>query len=212
MDQQTFTTLKEQLEKDPQSPVTFKELQTEELAALTKEQAEELTTLFGYNTMIRLPEKEREFFDWLYEQDRPVWTDLWNQEDERRYFVSMAHLTSFLPGQRGFPICDLVNQENFFFTQEEITENDGKIFVERALDIIAEKEQLSMDQAFVVEVWRGPIDQWRFAWMYNLPLDEVKNMVRWLIKEGVLSVPKQRPENQPPIEVTPPSNGQASYE
>lgn len=212
MEQQTYISLKEQLEEGHESPVTFKEVATEDLALLTKEQAEELTLLFGGNTMIRLPEKEQDFFNWLFEQDKSVWSDLWNEEDERQYYVSMAHLTSFLPGQRGFPICDLVNQENFFFTQEEITETDGKIYVERALDIINEKGQLSMDQAFMVEVWRGPIDQWRFAWMYNLPLDEVKKMVRWLIKEGVLNVPRQRPENEPPIEVMPLSNGQTSHE
>ncbi|MCE2502783.1 MAG: hypothetical protein J4G05_01805 [Chlorobi bacterium] len=212
MDQQAFTRLKAELEEEHEVSAAFKELRTEDVACLTAEQAQELTSLFGYNTMIRLPERERDFFDWLRDHDRPVWDDLWTEEDEHQYYVSMAHLPSFLLGQRGFPICDLERQENFFFTREDIIENDGKVFVERALDVIAEKEQLSMDQAFLIEVWRGPIDQWRFAWMYNLSLEDVKDMVQWLIKEGILHVPKQRPENQPPIEVMPSSNGHTSHE
>lgn len=212
METQAFATLKERFEQEGNAPVTFNELTEEELTSLSKEQADELIELFGYNTMIRLPERERTFFDWLQENDKSVWEDLWDEDDERKYYVSMAHLGSFLPGQRGFPICDLVDQENFYFTSDDITENDGKIFVENALDVISDRGQLSMDQAFAVEVWRGPIDQWRFAWMYNVPLSEVKKMVRWLITEGVLTVPKQRPEDEPPIEVAPPSNGHTSHE
>ncbi len=212
MEPQIFRTLKERLEWTGEAPVHFTELSEEELTSLTGEQAQELISLFGYNTMIRLPERERNFFDWLRGNDPSVWEDLWDAEDDRQYYVSMSHLKSFLPGQRGFPICDLVGQENFYFTSDEITENDGKIFVENALDVIADRGKLAMEQAFAVEVWRGPIDQWRFAWMYNLPLDDVKKMVRWLITEGVLDVPKQRPEDQPPIEVTPPPNGTPSYE
>ncbi|MCB0712523.1 MAG: hypothetical protein KDD67_09355 [Ignavibacteriae bacterium] len=212
MEQPIYTALKERLEKAEGTPVAFAELSEEELTALTQEQADELVSLFGYNTMILLPEREQQFFNWLQENDRLVWDDLWDAEDDKPYYVSMAHLASFLPGRRGFPICDLVNQENYCFTSDEITENDGSVYVENALDVIADKKQLAMEQAFAVEVWRGPIDQWRFAWMYNLPLEEVKKMVRWLITEGILSVPKQRPENEPPIEVMPPSNGIASNE
>ena len=84
--------------------------------------------------------------------------------------------------------------------------------MESALDIINEKGQLAMEQAFMVEVWRGPIDQWRFAYMYNLPLSEVKKMVHWLITEGLLGAPRQRPENEPPIESAPLSNGEGTHE
>ena len=212
MDEQNYTALKERLGNTDESPVVFTELSQEALGSLTGEQADELTSLFGYNMMIRLPERERNFFDWLRENDRPVWDDLWDVEDDKPYYVSMAHLSSFLPGRRGFPICDLVSQDNFYFTSDDITENDGKVYVENALDMIADRKQLAMEQAFAVEVWRGPIDQWRFAWMYNLPLEEVKKMVRWLITEGILDVPKQRPENEPPIEVAPPSNGSSPHE
>jgi len=205
MEQSLFEQLIERFAQPESTGLAVAEISGEELAGLTVEQAAELVERFGGTAMIRLPDRERKFFDWLREHDPSVWIDLWGEEGN--YHVSLSHLPSFLPGGRGFPICDLYNQENFFFTQEEITAEDGKIFIEQALDVLAENEKLAMEQAFAIEVWRGPIDQWRFAWMYDLPLVEVKKMVIWLIREGVLDAPRQRAENDPPIEVAPPPNG-----
>ena len=118
----------------------------------------------------------------------------------------MAHVGSLLPGKRGFPICDLAENPNYSFTGDDITEEDGKTFVQHALDVVAEKGDLSMDQAFMIEVWRAPIDIWRFSWMYNLPIAEVKKMVHWLLEETILNAPAQREENPAPIESSPLEN------
>lgn len=196
MEQADFTDLKERLAPTGEANVEIRRMSDEEIDALTIEQAQELVALYGWTTLIPLPQRERKFFDWLRENDPAVWKDLWGESDEESYYVSLSHLTSFLPRQRGFPICDLVENDNYYFTSDDITADDGKIYVDSALDIIQEGGKLSMDQAFVVEVWRGPIDQWRFAWMYKLPLAEVKKMVHWLITEGVLTVPRQRSEDE----------------
>lgn len=210
MESTAYNKLKERLRPLAGTGIELKQMSGEEIGELTPEQAGELVELFGGGTLIPLPEKERAFFDWLHEHDRPVWEDLWGTEENPGYYVSLTHLPTFLPKQRGFPICDLVDNDNYYFMSEDITE-DGKVFVESAFDIIAEEKQITMQQAFVVEVWRGPIDQWRFAYMYNLPLGDVKKMVHWLISEGLIDVPKQRPENEPPIESAPPTNG-ADYD
>lgn len=208
MERKKFEELVEEIRPSGEETLVKTEIAQDDLESLTKEQAEELVALFGSTTLIRLPEREREFFEWLRQEDRAVWEDLWGDAPEGElYYVSMAHLTSLLPGRRGFPVCDLVENDNYYFTGEDLTPEEGKVFVENALDIVADQGELSMDQAFAIEVWRGPIDQWRFSWMYKLPLAEVRKMVHWLITEGILRVPKQRPENEPPIESAPPSNG-----
>ncbi len=208
LDTKRFEALKEEIRPEGDETLIHAEIPQEDLAAMSGEQADELVALFGSTTLIRLPEREREFFDWLRAEDPAVWEDLWGDTPpDELYYVSIAHLTSFLPGTRGFPVCDLVNNDNYWFTENDLTPEEGKIFVEHALDVVAEQGDLSMDQAFAIEVWRGPIDQWRFAWMYNIPLAEVRKMVHWLITEGVLQVPQQRSEDDAPIESHPPRNG-----
>jgi hypothetical protein len=170
----------------------------EEIADLTREQAEELVALYGSTTLMTLPTKEQRFFAWLREQDEPIWNDLWGGEEDT-YRVSIGYLPDLLPNRRGFLICDLVDNQNYYFTKDNITAEDGSGYLDAALEIVKNEGKLSMDQAFVVEVWRAPIDQWRFAYMYRQPLAEVKAMVQWLISEGILTLPAPREpeENQP---------------
>lgn len=208
MDTERFEQLKKEIRPEGEETLIYAEIPQTDLESMSREQAVELIEMFGATTLIRLPNREREFFEWLREEDAPVWEDLWGDTPvDELYYVSISHLTSLLPGARGFPVCDLVSNDNYFFTGDDLTPEEGKIFVEHALDVIAEQGDLTMDQAFAIEVWRGPIDQWRFAWMYGIPLPEVRKMVHWLITEGILQVPQQRPDEGPPIEVSPPQNG-----
>jgi hypothetical protein len=147
-----------------------------------------------------LPAREQQFFAWLRENDPAVWNDLWGDDEE--YLVSIGYLPELLPKRRGFLICDLAEQQNFYFTEESITPEEGKLFLDAALDIVRENGQLAMEQAFVIEAWRAPIDQWRFAYNYRIPLDQVKKMVLWLISEGILLLP--------PTEEDEPSNEEAA--
>jgi hypothetical protein len=164
----------------------------EAIAELTREQADELVARYGSSTLLTLPESEQRFFRWLRDHDPSVWADLWGDDEE--YLVSIGYLPELLPKRRGFLICDLAEQQNFFFTQESITPEDGKIFLDAALDIVHQNGQLAMEQAFVIEAWRAPIDQWRFAYNYRVPLDQVKRMVLWLLAEGILLLPPEEQE------------------
>lgn len=166
-----------------------------EITALTREQADELVELFGSNALILLPEREIAFFEWLRANDEPVWNDLW-AGDETPYRVSLGFLPDLLPKSRGFLICDLVDHQNYFFSAESITEEDGSPFLDAALQVVKNEGKISMDQAFVVEAWRAPIDMWRFAYIYRQPLAEVKKLVAWLVEEGILALPQREEEEQ----------------
>ncbi len=210
MEATEFNDLKDRLVPKGEETLITAELSTEEIESMTPEQADELVAMYGATTLVRLPESEREYFEWLKEEDRVIWDDLWGGVEENElYYVSMSHLRGLLPGKRGFPICDLAENPNFYFTSDDITEENGSAFVEHAVEVITDKGDLSMDQAFVIEVWRGPIDLWRFAWMYNLPVVEVRKMVHWLLKEEILAVPTQREENPAPIESAPLEPGES---
>lgn len=165
------------------------EIAPEELAELTREQAQELVARYGSRTMIPLPEREVEFFNWLRGVDPDVWNDLWG-EDETPYLVSLAYLPDLLPRGRGFLICDLTKQPNLWFGAESITREEGVGLLDASINLVRDSGRISMEQAFVVEAWRAPIDVWRFAWMYNRPLDEVKALAAWLVGEGVLLLPE----------------------
>jgi hypothetical protein len=163
--------------------ITFDE---DELMSLTNEQAQELSIYFGSQFLIKLPLKEREFFDWVKEQDIDVWQDLWG-DCEEPYFVSMSFLQDFLPKARGFPICDLQKLDNYYFSQHNITSENGSPFCDASLEAVKAGGKIRIDQAFIVEIWRAPIDIWRFSYMYNTPLFAVKEMVEWLLKEEIIT-------------------------
>ncbi len=194
MNSDTFSLLIGRL--DPANlAVHIAEISDDEMRELSAEQAQELLARFGSNTLIRLPQREQQFFEWLRQHDAPVWDDLWGG-DQEPYIVSLGYLNDLLPGRRGFLICDLAEQQNFIFSSHNITHDEGKLMVDAALDVVAANGRLTMDQAFMVEVWRGPIDLWRFAYMYGVSLAEAKRMVLWLISEGalLLTVPEESDE------------------
>ena len=166
------------------------------IARLTRGQADELVARYGATTLMKLPASEVRFFSWLRENDPTVWADLWGDDEE--YLVSIAYLPELLPKRRGFLICDLAEQQNYFFTEQSITPEDGKVYLDAALDIVHDNGRLAMEQAFVIEAWRAPIDVWRFAYNYRVPLADVKNMVLWLIAEGILLLPPEEDEPSTP--------------
>ncbi len=187
MEQVEFQKLIDRLETE-ETDVRLVEISDEEMKGLTPQQANELVARYGSNTLMMLPEREQRFFVWLKERDEEVWADLWGAEEEP-YKVSLAFLNDLLPNKRGFLISHLNNEQNpFFFSAQNITADDGQVAVDAALDVVKANGQLTMDQAFMIEVWRAPIDIWRFAYIYKIPLEEVKKMVGWLVSEGMLVV------------------------
>lgn len=193
MDENRFNALLERLASSTEQ-VRRVDFSEEEIATISSEQADQVVALYGASSLMLLPERERTFFDWVKKSDPAVWNDLWGG-DEEPYLVSMAYLRDLLPKRRGFLICDLTELQNYWFTAEQIT-NDGKALLDAALEIVQNNGQLSIDKAFIVEVWRAPIDIWRFAYMYSQPLETVRDLVHWLLQEEILKLPMpDEPEN-----------------
>ncbi len=185
MDDTSYRQLLDRL-KSPAEAIHTVELTDQEIASLTPQQADELVAQYGSTSLMMLPKSERDYFDWLRAEDPEIWKDLWGGEDQP-YLISLGNLPDLLPNRRGFLICDLLENPNYYFTAADITREEGSAFCDAAIERVKSNEPLSLDQAFVVEVWRAPIDMWRFSYNYQLPLAETKRVVRWLLDEGILT-------------------------
>lgn len=165
--------------------VTPIEFSIVELQALTVEDADEIIAHFNGQAMMRLPNWEVEFFEWLKREDLSVWEDLWAAEPEP-YVVSISFLPAFLETGHGFPVCDLVTQDNYYFHKDFIVVPEGNDLVGIAMDKIAKHEHVTANEVFLLEVMQHPIDIWRFAYKYNLPLEGAKKMVKEYIEDDVI--------------------------
>ena len=105
-----------QKEKDAEKK-GYIEFTNDELSSLSEENALEIERHFHGNTLMKLPECERVFFNWLKKVDQSVWEDLWGEGDNP-YFVSTDFLHHFIDNGNGFPICDLVEQDNYWFNEK----------------------------------------------------------------------------------------------
>lgn len=158
---------------------------TDILDIMNKETAQAIVEKYAHNTFIKLPEKEIQFFEWLKENDKKIWDDLWNSEDEE-YIVGLGLLPLLLEKTRGFPICDLENNDNFYFTESHIFEKEAKMFVETVQQMFMDKKPLTVEQTLILEISTAPIDIWRFAYRYNIDIERVKKAVKNLNEERLL--------------------------
>ncbi|GBD07491.1 hypothetical protein HRbin21_01320 [bacterium HR21] len=158
------------------------EFSPELLAQLTLEQAQQLARALQATTLMRLPEQEIAFFEWLRQADPAVWQDLWGDAGEELYVVGISFLPFLLrEPRRGFPICDLVSVENYYFTPAHITPVEGQAFLEAAREALLEGKPLTLAQEFLLEVSTGPLDIWHFAYHRHLPVAAVKEAVAELV-------------------------------
>ncbi|MFC2131235.1 hypothetical protein ACFLSQ_07355, partial [Bacteroidota bacterium] len=137
---------------------------------LTDENAKSIVQKFGKNTLMKLPNREIEFFEWLKDNDRKIWDDLW-ETDKDKYVVAVNFLSMLLDKKRGFPVCDLVANDNYFFTSSHMVDEESKIMIESVQNMYMDKKQLTVEQTLVLEISLAPIDIWRFAYRYNIALD-----------------------------------------
>lgn len=157
------------------------------LEELTVEQAQQLAQALQKTTLMRLPEREVAFFEWLRKADPPVWQDLWGNAGEDLYVVGISFLPFLLrEPQRGFPICDLVSADNYYFAPEHITPVEGQAFLDAAREALLEGMPLTLAQEFLLEVSTGPLDIWHFAYHRHLPVEAVKEAVAELVAGKVL--------------------------
>jgi len=156
-------------------------------SSLTLEQAESIVAHFQGNVFLRLPLKERLFFDWLKIKDEPVWNDLWNDESvEPPYIVSVIFLPMLLDEVRGFPICDLLTEDNYYFTNDHFISDEADVLIEAVKERFLAQQTLTVSQLLVLEISMSPIDIWRFAYHHKIELHHAKNAVQLLTDEKLL--------------------------
>jgi len=155
----------------------------EELDSLSDDDIHVLVDVYGAHALMMLPPRERAFFDWLRRADPPVWNDLW-AEDENM-LVSLSHLDGLRRGERGFIICELELQPNYFFTYRHI-KPPGIEAVDRILRKIERNEDLAVGEVLLFEIARAPIDLWHFCYKYSVSLPKARLAVEQLTAHGWL--------------------------
>lgn len=154
---------------------------------ITPQQGELISRKFAGNTLIRLPDYEIRFFEWLKIVDRNIWDDLWSGSDEEPYIVGISFLASLLKKNgRGFPICDLMNNDNYYFSPAHMVEQESKDFIISSQERLFNNEELTIPQLLALEIYNEAIDIWHFAYLHKISLDEAKNAVKELVEDNVL--------------------------
>jgi hypothetical protein len=142
---------------------------------------------FAPRLLIQLPNWEIQFFEWLKENDNPVWVDLWGDNTELPYAVGVSFLPLLIDiNGRGFPICDLESNDNYYFTLDHAVDEESKVMLESSRDRLLAKKSLSIAQLLTVEISLAPIDIWHFAYKYQKTIDEAKAAVLSLVEDKVL--------------------------
>lgn len=164
------------------------EFPQEVFASLTDESALAIITNYHAKTFMRLPVHEQKFFEWLRVTDPNVWSDLWELDDIgiEPYVVSLAFLPTFLDPSRGFPICDLANNDNYFFAPVMLHSDEAKDFVEGVRNRFVAKHALTVEQLLALEADLSPIDIWHFAYHHDIELIRAKKAVERLVEDNIL--------------------------
>ncbi|MFC2088957.1 hypothetical protein ACFLSX_05085 [Calditrichota bacterium] len=166
------------------SELGFIQFNQSELEKLDSRQMNKIEQTFQGHGVMKLPEQEIQFFVWVKQHDQDVWNDLWDTDDEP-YLVSIEFLHHFSSDGNGFPICDLENVENFWFSQKHIKPN-GKLKFEIINNKIENNEKLNLEELLLYEIVQNPIDIWHFSHRYKVPLDKVKAKILEMNSNDVL--------------------------
>jgi hypothetical protein len=152
---------------------------------LTDDNIKAIIENYGSTYLMKLPKKEIDFFEWLKINDNPIWIDLWNSEEEP-YLIAVNLISLLTSKIRGFPICDLLENDNYYFSEAHLFSDDSKILVESVQEMYKDHKQLNIEQALVLEISIEPIDIWRFAYRYSIDVDRAKKAVENLAKDKIL--------------------------
>jgi len=150
-------------------------------------QVDAIRQKYGTRALLMLPEHEIVFMEWLKENDRPVWDDLWAAEPVP-YLVSLAYLSDF-SGKNiggGYVICDLAVEDNYYFSPQLLLEKESDAFVDAVRDRFASRRSLTPAQLLALEASMGPVDVWHFAHRHDLAIDKVKDAVQVLVNDRIL--------------------------
>ncbi len=150
------------------------------------ELAQKLIELFGSDTLIYLPDGEVRFFEWLKENDPEVWEDLWGGVEEEPYVVSLAFIPLIIKKFRGFPICDLMSNDNYYFTEAHIIQKTAHLLLEMLREKFLKREPLTVAQALLLEISAHPVDIWHFAYYHKISIQEAKKAVDELVEDNLI--------------------------
>ena len=162
-------------------------LSEQTLRALTADHVFTLRDRYGSRVLMRLPDQEVAFFNWMRQEDPASWTDLWGGEDEP-YLVSLAHLEDLVgeAGTRGFMIRDLVGVDNYFFSPNLLIEKESDAFIGAVRERFSANQSLTPAQLLALEASLGPIDIWHFAYRHQMSLEMAKRAVAQLVDDRIL--------------------------
>jgi hypothetical protein len=172
-------------EKEIQFKTTgYLQFSQEELDQLNEKEAGSLENHFRGHAMMILPDSEIKFFEWLKETDYAVWNDLWHDQEDS-YRVSIDFLHHFLQNKNGFPICDLIDQENFWFSVKHIKPKGRELF-ERINEKLNRDTTFTFEEALLYEIALGSIDIWHFCYRYKYPIQVAKQKVIQMHNDDLL--------------------------
>lgn len=154
---------------------------------LNEEQTKLFENEYPNETMFKLPEREIKFFDWLKKNDPNIWADIWSDDLFPPYYVSIGLFHLFIEdGYKGFPICDLQNNDNYYFAPQHLADKESGILVESAKSRYMEREALTIPQWLALSISMGPLDIWHFSYKNELSLSDCKDSVKMLVEENLL--------------------------
>lgn len=159
------------------------------LFSLENEHIDAIINEFSGHQMIKLPTPEIDFFEWLKTIDLDVWNDLWLDEESpfEKYLISIDLLPLLLSKDgRGFPICDLINNDNYYFTEHQMVDEESKIVIETARELFRQNKNLTIAQLLALEISINPIDIWHFAYKHKIELNDAKKAVEVLVADNAL--------------------------
>ncbi len=156
------------------------------LQEITLEQAELIVQSIGHSTLMMLPEREIKFFKWLKQYDKPVWDDLWGGVDVEPYLVGISFLPLLVEKGGYFPICDLMDEDNYYFSAAHIIDKESKLFLESVRKRYIDKKPLTLPQKLILEISVAPLDIWHFAYRNRILPNEAKKAAHDLIDENIL--------------------------
>lgn len=155
-----------------------------ELLKLSKEDINQIENSFKGFGLLKLPPKEIIFFKWLEKNDGEVWNDLWD-DDEFPYLISIDFLSHFIDNENGFPICDLENEDNYWFCLKHIKPK-GKQYFEEINFKLNNNQKLNIEELLLFEIVQNSIDIWHFSYKFKINISKAKEMVSEMHKNDVL--------------------------
>ncbi len=164
---------------------SYIEFSDEQISSLSKDDKKKIIDTFHGRSMLKLPASEIAFFEWLKKEDNAVWQDLWADFPEWEYRVSIDFLDHLGDAGNGFPICDLEDVENYYFTIRHIKPG-GRGEMQAIVDKNDAGEKLNIDELLLFELHLAPIDIWHYAYRYKLALTDAKKMIEDMVYKGWL--------------------------